>query len=731
MAKRKGGKPAKPVSKKSHPPVSAWLFPVWVGIVTFIVFSPALANGFIWDDRANLVDNPHYRGLGWVQLRWMFSSFLLGHYQPLSWMTLGLDYLIWGMDPFGYHLTNLLLHAATAVAFYFLALQLLALGLSIAAAQRDPAIRIAAAAAALLFAIHPLRTESVAWVTERRDVLSGLLLACTLLFYLRAAGAGDPVSRRRRLGLALLCYVLSLLSKAAGITLPAVLLVLDIYPLRRLKRGAWFAMEARRVWREKLLFTAVAIPFAVLALMAQHRAGALKPLEQYGIPARVAQAFYGIAFYLWKTVAPHRLSPLYELSPTFDPLDWPFLLSGLVVIALSVAFILLRRRWPAALAAWVSYVALLSPVLGIAQSGVQMAADRYTYLSCMPWAIVAGAGVFYGLRMRGTGRISRGMFTAALGLAAVVLLGLGESTRRQVQLWRDSKRLWQYAVEVSPQSSIAHYNLGVALEEHGDSEGAEGYYRTALRYNPDYLDAHFNLARALAGRGRVEEAIEHYRRALELKPGMAQVHNNLADLLFGRGDVTQAIDHLRQAIAIDPMYAQAYNNLGVALSRQGDVEGAIRQYKKAIEVNPANAVTYYNLGNLLAEHGRPAEAIEQMRTGLTYAPDDGRIHYSLASVLLKQGSLEEALRHFREAVRLDPSNAKARYYLAATLAQKGELAAATQELFEVLRLAPDMAAAHEALSRLLEAQGKKEEALQHAAAAQRLVKLQGSAPSKP
>lgn len=731
MAKQKGIKPAKRAGNRSYRPISDWLLPVLVGIVTLVVFSPALANGFIWDDRANLVDNPHYRGLGWVQLKWMFSSFLLGHYQPLSWMTLGLDYLIWGMDPFGYHLTNLLLHAATAAAFFFLALQLLSLGLSSPAAHRDPALRIAAAVGALLFAIHPLRTESVAWVTERRDVLSGLLLACTLLFYLRAAGAADAASRWRFLIPALGCYLLSLLSKAAGMTLPLVMLVLDIYPLRRLKYGEWFTSEARRVWREKLLFAAVAVPFAVLALIAQQHAGALKPLGQYGIPARAAQAFYGIAFYLWKTIAPYRLSPLYELSPAFDPLDWPFLLSGLVVVALSIAFTLLRHRWPAGLAAWICYVALLSPVLGIAQSGVQMAADRYTYLSCMPWAIVAGAGVFYACRMRGSGRIGRGTFAAALGLVAVVLLGLGGSTRRQVQLWHDSKRLWQYAVEVSPQSAIARYNLGVALEEHGDSDGAIDSYRTALRYNSDYWEAHLNLARALANRGEAGEAIAHYRRVLALKPGIAEVHTNLADLLFGRGDVAQAIDHLRTAIAIDPRYAQAYNNLGVALSRQGDVDGAIRQYRKAIEANPANALAYYNLGNLLAEHGRPAEAVEQLRAGLAHAPNDGRMHYRLGSILLKQGSLEEALRHLRAAVRLDPANARARYSLAAALAQQGEPEAAIRELHEVLRSAPDMAAAHEALSRLLAAQGKKEEALRHSAAAQRLMKRDGSAPSKP
>lgn len=731
MAKQKSGKPAKPGSKKSHRPVADWLLPLLVGIVTFIVFWPALANGFIWDDRGNLVDNPHYRGLGWSQLKWMFSSFLLGHYQPLSWVTLGLDYLIWGMNPFGYHLTNLLLHVANAVAFYFLARRLLTLGLPVTAPRRDQAIRIAAAAAALLFAIHPLRAESVAWVTERRDVLSGLLLLCTLLFYLRAAGAADAASRLRGLGLALLCYVLSLLSKAAGITLPAVLLVLDVYPLRRLGPGRWFSLEARRVWGEKLLFAAAALPFAVLALLAQQHAGALRPLAEHGIPARAAQAFFGIAFYLWKTVVPRRLSPLYELPPNFDPRDWPFLLSGLVVIALSVAFILLRNRWPAGLAAWACYIAVLSPVLGIAQSGVQIAADRYTYLSCLPWAILAGAGVSYAWGLRSAGRIGRGAFTIAAGLAAIGLLGLGESTRRQVQLWHDSARLWNYAVAIYPHSSVIHYNLGVALAERGDTDGATAHYRKALQYYPDYAGAHFNLAHILVRRGETEEAIEHYRRAAEYEPFAAEAHNNLAELLFGRGDAAQAIDHLRKAIEKNPRLAQAYNNLGVALNRQGDVDGAIRQYRKALEINPADAVARYNLGNLLAERGRAGEAVEQLRTGLGYAPADARMHHRLGGLLLEQGALEEALRHFGEAARLDPSNVKARYYIAVILARKGDLEAAARGFGEVLRADPGMAAAHEALSRVLTALGRKEEAGQHSAEARRLMKLQGGAPSKP
>ena len=239
------------------PEVSGWLVPVLIAVLTGAAFFPALENGFVdWDDEKTLLDNPNYRGLGWDQLRWMFTTFYMGHYQPLSWMTFGLDYLLWGIDPFGYHLTNLLLHTANAVLFYFLTLRLLSLPAR--AVPGEFALQVAAGFAALVFALHPLRVESVAWVTERRDVLSAFFLLWTILCYLRAtAGAEGDSARWRWLSAAVIVYGLSLLSKAGGITLPVVLLVLDVYPLRRLgvEAGKWFGPAARQVWWEKVPFS--------------------------------------------------------------------------------------------------------------------------------------------------------------------------------------------------------------------------------------------------------------------------------------------------------------------------------------------------------------------------------------------------------------------------------------------------------------------------------------------
>ncbi|MGH9579426.1 MAG: hypothetical protein ACRD2R_00405, partial [Terriglobales bacterium] len=371
--------------------LSRWAMPILVAMLTVAAFFPALQNGFVdWDDNTGLLNNLSYRGLGWEQLRWMFTTFHLGHYQPLTWVTFGLDYLVWGMDPFGYHLTNLLLHALNAVVFYFVALRLFSLSVSVSSG--DFALRAASGFAALLFSIHPLRVESVAWATERRDVLSGLFFLLTLLCYLRAAKADSGAEHLKWLGVAVLAYVFSLLAKDVGMMLPSALKVLDVYPLMRFGAGGgkWFGPEAQRIWWEKAPFAFLALVAAAVAIMAQ--SVALKSFAVHDSAGRLAQALFGLGYYLRKTLLPVGLSPIYELPRPFIPWDWPYLASGLAVSAIAAGLIILRCRWPAGLAAGIYYAAMLAPVLGIAQSGSQLVADRYSYLSCLGWALLAGGG---------------------------------------------------------------------------------------------------------------------------------------------------------------------------------------------------------------------------------------------------------------------------------------------------------------------------------------------------
>src|SRR5438128_7927218 len=373
--------PEPPLRERREPVPSAlpqrrgfWLVPALIALVTFAAFLPVLQNQFVdWDDQRNFLDNHHYRGLGWTHLHWMWTTHL-GHYIPLTWVTLGLDYLLWGMNPVGYHLTSLLLHVTNAVVFFFVVRWLLTRALP-SPSERGYALAVSAGVAALVFAIHPLRVESVAWVTERRDVLSGLFYLVAILLYLRAC---EGMARGRGwYWLSVAVFVCALLSKSMVVNLPIVLLILDVYPLRRLGGFVgWWSGPARRVYVEAISFVFLAAAASAVALMAQLSVHTVTSLAQLSVPGRLAVSAYGLSFYLWKTVAPVNLSPLYELPPTVHPWAPPFLLSYGLVLAITAIGLALRRRVPGLPAAWLAYVVILLPVLGIFQSGSQIAAER-------------------------------------------------------------------------------------------------------------------------------------------------------------------------------------------------------------------------------------------------------------------------------------------------------------------------------------------------------------------
>src|SRR3989454_7666531 len=344
----------------------SWLNPVLIVLVTSAAFLPALQNQFLrWDDHKNFLGNPHYRGLGWIHLQWMWTTHL-GHYIPLTWMTLGLDYVLWGMNPLGYHLTNLLLHAANAVFFYFVAFRILGLGLPDPGDRRQADLVLSAGFAALVFAIHPLRVESVAWVTERRDVLSGLFYLSAILVYLRACEREER--GRRWYWLSVAVFVCALLSKSMAVSLPVVLVILDVYPLRRLGGClGWWSEPARRIYGEKIPFVLLAAAASAIAFMAQLSLKAAASLAQLSAPGRLAVSAYGVSFYLWKMVVPVNLSPLYELPRTVDPWATPFILSYGVVVAITAIVLALRRRVPGLPAAWGAYLVILLPGPGLVQ----------------------------------------------------------------------------------------------------------------------------------------------------------------------------------------------------------------------------------------------------------------------------------------------------------------------------------------------------------------------------
>jgi len=464
-------------------------------------------------------------------------------------MTLGLDYLLWGMDPAGYHLSNVLLHVATAVAFYFLTIQLFRLATG--NGGEDKALWVGAAFAALLFAVHPLRVESVVWITERRDVLSGLFYILTILAYLRAS---DRVGRGARWHwVSVVLFACALLSKSMAVSLPVVLLILDVYPLRRLGGPVgWWSASARHVYTEKIPFVLLAGVASAVAL--SHFLVTSSSMDWVSPLDRLSVSGYGLGFYLWKTVAPLTLSPIYPLSIMSTTFISSYIILVLIFMVLTFS---LRYRLPGL--PWLAYVVILLPVIGIVQNGDHIAADRYTYLACLGWAIMAGAGIFYCWRPLVRRRIGLRTFVFINGVAVVVVVVLGGLSWKQTQVWHDNERLWRYALSVVPELKLAHYNLGNEMVRQGE----------------------------------LGEVIKHYRQLLRINSAFAKGHNNLGVALFNGGNLTEAAEHFCQALRLG--YPLAQKNLTVALARLGKREDALkrcREPQRNLQPRPASSVPY-------------------------------------------------------------------------------------------------------------------------------------------
>jgi len=634
--------------------------PVGVAIFTFVIFSPALRAGFVWDDDPNILQNPQYRGLGWAQLRWMFTNLSMGHYQPLGWLTLGLDYVLWGMNPFGYHLTNVALHCVNAVIFYFVALRLLSVSFNHPAATREHAFQWAAGLSALLFSIHPLRVEAVAWITERRGLVAGLFFLLAVYCYLRSAAPSENRSQHSRWQTAsVVCYGLSLLSKVSGIALPLVLIVLDFYPLRRVRDGVqdWWSDKNSRVRWEKLPFFLLALVSAVAAISAEHQAGAVEDRGEYGTVFAITQVFFGLAFYLWKTLVPIGLSPLYRLFNEAIPAYWPIspipevilIISIGIVTTLSIVFLRLRYRWPAAMATWICYLVLLAPVLGVIQVGQHIVADRYSYLANLGWAILASGFLLHRwLSARGHERTSQPFIIGATILSLVILGGL---SWKQVQVWHDSESLWRHAIGTTP-SALAYNNLGAHLARVGRQREAIEHYSKTLLINPAYPNADYNLATLLAYEGDLNGAVSHYHRAIELNPTATEIYSDLGMLLAGQKKFEEAAKNFRQALKLRPNDSQIHFNVGNALARAGDLEQATEHFREALRLKPDYAEAYNNLGRVTASQGQLEIAIGLFKQAIDIRPDYAEAHENLGRALAQQGKRDDAVRHLEEAVRI-------------------------------------------------------------------------------
>ena len=603
---RPAGRTLGPLSASLSTVLNPRIIPLALALVTFVVFLPSLWNGFVrWDDHLNLLENQNYRGLTWAQIRWMFSTTLLGHWIPLTWLTFGLDYVLWEMQPAGYHLTSLVIFALNAPVFYFVALRLL----RHAAGFTDGTLRLSATAATLFFTIHPLRVESVAWATERRDVLSGLFFLLTVLMYLKAL---DATGKRRRWLLAgsVGIYVLALVSKSSVMVLPLALVVLDIYPLRRLggRWQDWAGAAARRVWLEKIPFMVLGVAGAAVGYYAQSTNMYITPLERYPLSARPAMVFYSLCFYLQKTVVPQGLSPLYEAPIKVSLLDRQFFLPALGVTVVTVTVVALRKRWPAGLAVWAYYAIALGPVIGIVHSGHQLTNDRYSYLPGFAFALVFGAVAGAVVRGSAAGKLRPPFVRALTGLGMLWLCGLAYLSVQQVQIWRDTETLWRYALDSQPNCSVCHGNFGAYLSLRGDLQLALAEFQRVLELRPGEPKAVQHLGHTYASLGDFPKAIEILSRYLKQYPNDEDALNNLGVALLISKRPREALEPLQHALRVKPDHIVALVNSGIAHADLGEYPEALSLFRRAIAVKYDTPGAWSGLARIFIEQGEPRAA---------------------------------------------------------------------------------------------------------------------------
>lgn len=623
---------------------------VLIVAITLVTFLPALRGQFLnWDDGTLFTRNIGYRGLGVAQLQWMFTTTLAGHYMPITWLTLSLNYVLGGMNPWGYHALALLLHATNAVLFYLVAGRLLAAtlvrsGHHVASGAGDLGnVRVGASVAALVFAIHPQRVESVAWITERGTLVSGAFYLIAVLGYLRAAGS-DGALRWRWWGLvSLAAFAAALLAKGMAMSLPATLMILDIYPLRRW-HGRW-----RSALSEKVPYVVVAVIGAGIVLYARTHGAQWSGLSAFGLDARLAFAGYSFWFYPSSLVWPIGLSPLYEVPARAGVLQWRFLapLGGLAIV--TGLLVLLRRRFPGGLAAWIHSVVVVAPVSGVAHSGSQLVSDRYSYLAGLGFALIAGYAVPWVARQRRQGRVSAWVSTVAATGLVLVVLALALSTWGQTGIWRDSETLWRWAVEKDPACATCYGGLGEAvLYEPDDARArfdeAERYLRHAISLHASLPFPHYSLGTLLMVRGQYPQAEASLKTYMRLAPRASQGPRRLALLYLVQERPAEAVPLLLRAQELgasprdlaptpatdpheprsDPDFAQAIRLLGdnfddleyvgQALIQQGKSDRAVPLLRRAAALAPEKPGPQFWLVRAYQLTGRPDLAEKELAT---------------------------------------------------------------------------------------------------------------------
>jgi len=637
--------------------------------------------GFIWDDEMHLTNNPAIVGpLG----LWDIWTSRAARICPLVLTTFWVEHAAWGLNPLPYHVVNVLMHGACAVALWR-ALQ----GLRVRGAWMGAA----------LWALHPVQVETVAWVTELKNTQSCLFYLLAILFFVKWTGAGAAGRRARDYALALLFAALAMASKSSTVVLPLVLGLCAWWTEGRL---AW------RTWARLVPVFLMSAAASALAIWTQHLEGANEAEWARGWPERIAVSGRIFWFYLGKLLWPHPLVfiyPRWRIDGTQA--------ASYVATAAMVAFLALLwwRRNGSLRPAFFSFayflVALL-PVLGLVDQffwRYSFVGDHFQYLASMGPLALAGAGIATALGCLGRNRLLIGP-----ALCGALLSVLGVLSWRQCAVYRNLETLWRTTIAGNPECWIAYNNLGVALLDMGRRDEAVADFERAVEIRHDHVEAHYNLGNALLQMGRVDDAIAHFQKALEFDPGFEKAHNNLGNALLQEGRVDEAVAHFNRALEINPGLADAQNNLGNAFAQVGRMGDAAAHYREALKIDPGYAEAFANLGAVSLKGGRADEAVGFLRSALAINPNSVRAVVNLGNAFLQMGRPDDAAAQYQRAIEIDPNSAEAHNNLGFVYLSKGRIDEAIAQCRTALGINPNYPEAHRNLGTALFKAGKTDEA---------------------
>jgi len=716
-----------------------------LALITFLAFRGVLGNKFVsYDDEKYITENKDVQsGLSLKGVLWTFSTTTASNWHPLTWLSHMLDCQLFGLNPGRHHLVGLLLHIInTLLLFAVLEMMTAAMWLS--------------AFVAAVFAVHPLHVESVAWASERKDVLSTLFWLLTMILYVRY------VRRQNKIWYlsAVLAFALGLLAKPMLVTLPFALLLLDYWPLERLKAQDTRRKPADSVERiadrkgksqihytpnairytllEKLPFFVLSAVSSIITFVVQRNAGIMANVIEYPLRGRLENVSVSYVKYIMKMIWPADLAILYPLYGNRPPV-WQPVLAAILLIAVSIWIVRSAQKRKYLPIGWLWFLGTLVPVIGVVHVGAQSMADRYSYIPSVGLLVIAAWGID---ELTAKWRSRK---TALSVSASIIILALGIGTAHQVRHWQNTMTLFEHALAVTHNNAIANYNVGVELQSQGKAGEAANHYRQAIQVDSEYAEAHNNLGRLLADEGKYNEALKHFNEALRIRPKYAEAHSNLGVLLKSQGRLNEAASQLNEALKLKPDFAEAYNNLGIVFKQQNKFEQAISNYKKSLElrpdfdhalnniglalemqgklneaidyyrqalkVKPDYADAHYNIGNALQSAGRPDEAAGHYREAIRVKQDFADAHNNLGALLMKQKKTDEAIEHFKQALKIDPKSAESHANLGNAFQEKGKLDDAIKHYREALRIRPDFTEVSQSLAAALKSQGRLDEAV--------------------